>query len=207
MKRIFSIIFLSLSLIGILVGCSNSSETTEQSMPLGAYVMEESEDVLKPYLVLKENNEFSFTYSPLSGYFNIGSYEESDGKLILDTRDSEYKYVFKIEGKDLIFNLKESLEMPTDADLPDGAIFSFSEDYLADRAPFIGIGYDLDYKEKIFPNMTEEEIQEAIDKIMRAAREKAGKGEKFKITEEELEKLNITGLDPQYLDKIKISTE
>lgn len=76
-----------------------------------------------------------------------------------------------------------------------------------DKVPLIGIGYNLEYKSKIFPNMTDLEIDEVIDKIMIVAGERAKEGKKFKITEEELEKLGITGLDPHYLDMIKISTE
>ncbi|MBU5255368.1 hypothetical protein [Tissierella praeacuta] len=55
--------------------------------------------------------------------------------------------------------------------------------------------------------MTDLEIDEIINKITIAASERAKEGKKFKITEEELEKLGITGLDPYYLDMIKISTE
>jgi hypothetical protein len=76
-----------------------------------------------------------------------------------------------------------------------------------DKVPFIGIGYNLEYKSKIFPNMTDSEIDEVINKIIIAASERAKEGKKFKVTEEELEKLGITGLDPHYLDMIKISTE
>ncbi|MEY8417487.1 hypothetical protein AAK964_14490 [Tissierella praeacuta] len=76
-----------------------------------------------------------------------------------------------------------------------------------DKVPFIGIGYNLEYKSKIFPNMTDLEIDEIINKITIAASERTKEGKKFKITEEELEKLGITGLDPYYLDMIKISTE
>lgn len=157
-----------------------------------------------PYIIIFLNivHKFSFTYSPESSYWAIGSYEEDDGKLILKTIDGQFKYLFKIKDKSLIFNGKESLEK-----VPDGSIFTFNKDYLDERVGIIGIGYDLEYKDKIFPNMTELEIEEVIEKITVAAREKANEGEIFKITEEELERLDIEGLDPKYLDKMKISTE
>lgn len=91
-----------------------------------------------------------------------------------------------------------------------GMIFYISilnNNKLTEREPFIGIGYNLEYKDKIFLDMTDLEIAEAIDKITDAAKIKAKKGKRFKITEEELEKLDIKGLDPQYLNMIKISTE
>ena len=55
--------------------------------------------------------------------------------------------------------------------------------------------------------MTDLEIEEVIGRISIAAAEKVKKGEKFKVTEEGLDELHIIGLDPQYLDMIKISTE
>lgn len=206
MKRKFFISFSILVLIGILAGCTNNPERIEGDIAIGAYVMEDSVDILKPYVILKDNNEFSFTYSPESSYWAIGNYEEDGDKLILKTIDGEFKYVFKINDKNLIFNERESSEISLEK-VPDGSIFTFNKDYLDERVGVVGIGYDLEYKDKIFPNMTESEIEEVIEKIIVAAKEKANKGETFKITEEELERLGIKGLDPKYLDKIKISTE
>ena len=206
MKKKFFMSFLILVLIGILAGCTNNPETIEGDIAIGAYVMEDSLDILKPYVILKDNNEFSFVHSPESSYWAIGNYEEDDDQLILKTIDGEFKYVFQINDKNLIFNEKESSEIPLEK-VPDGSIFTFNKDYLDERVGVVGIGYDLEYKDKIFPNMTESEIEEVIEKIIVAAKEKANKGETFKITEEELERLGIKGLDPQYLDKMKISTE
>lgn len=77
---------------------------------------------------------------------------------------------------------------------------------LTERTPDFAIGYDLKYREKLFPYMTDLEIQEILGGILVAAIEKTSKGEKFEVTEEGLEILGIKGLDPQYLDVIKIST-
>ncbi|MDY0236563.1 MAG: hypothetical protein RBR71_11060 [Gudongella sp.] len=204
MKKALFLLFAII--LGVFAGCSNNPETIEHDVAVGTYVMESS-DALKPYVVLKDNNEFSFTYSIYSSYWAIGSYEENDGGLILKTMDGDFEYVFEIDEKDLIFNAKESSELPSYANITDGTIFGFNEDYLDEREPFIGIGYNLEYKDKIFPDMTDLEIQVVIGKISSAAAEKAKKGEKFKVTKEELEELQITGLDPRYLDMIKISTE
>lgn len=204
MKKALLLLFAII--LGTLAGCSNNPETIEHDAAVGTYVMESSE-ALKPYVLLKDNNEFSFTYSSDSSYWAIGNYEEVDGGLILKTMDGEFEYVFEIKEKDLIFNAKESSEVPSYANVPDGVRFSFDKEYLAERELLIGFYYDLEYKDKIFPDMTDLEIEEVIGRISIAAAEKVKKGEKFKVTEEELEELHITGLDPQYLDMIKISTE
>ncbi|MDY0236573.1 MAG: hypothetical protein RBR71_11110 [Gudongella sp.] len=129
MKRILYIMVLTLGLVGILVGCSNNPKSIEQKLTLGSYVMEaESADALKPFLILKEDNEFSFTYSYLSSYWPVGLYIEEGNILTLNTSDGKYKYVFKIENNALIFNSNESAEIPIYAEVPDGAIFSFNKD-------------------------------------------------------------------------------
>lgn len=204
MKKALFLLFAII--LGAFAGCSNNPETIEYDVAVGTYVMESSE-ALKPYVVLKDNNEFSFTYSIYSSYWAIGNYEENDGRLILKTMDGEFEYVFEINEKDLIFNAKESSEFPSYLNLPEGATFSFNEEYLAEREPLIGFYYDSEYKDKIFPDMTDLEIEEVISRISIAAAEKAKQGEQFKVTEEELDELKITGLNPQYLDMIKISTE
>lgn len=77
---------------------------------------------------------------------------------------------------------------------------------LTEQTPSFGISYDLEYKEKLFPNMTDLEIQDILGRIIAVAG-KTFQGEKFEVTEEELEILGIKGLDPKYFDKILISTE
>lgn len=201
------VIFLLLAIAFlVLPGCTDNPGEIEQTLPLGVYVMESSDD-LKPYVVLKENNEFSFTDSIYSSYLAIGTYEEDDGSLILRTIGDDFEYRFQIKDKELIFNAEESTRNPSNKNIPDGSVFRFNEDYLAGREPLVGLYYDAEYKDDIFPNMTDLEIEEVIAKISLAAKERAKEGEKFKVTEEELKELGITGLDPQYLDKIEISTE
>ncbi len=69
------------------------------------------------------------------------------------------------------------------------------------------MGYDLDYKQKIFPGMSDNEVSEVIGKIVQVAREEASNGKKIQITEESLNEYGIEGLDPNYLHMIQISTE
>jgi len=123
MKKLLFMKFLLLILTCVLVGCSNNPKTTEQYKPIRAYVMQESEEPIKPIVALEDRNKFTFTYSALSSYIAIGSYEVDDDNLILKTDDGKYKYIFKIEDNTLIFNAKESSEIPPFANVPNGAIF------------------------------------------------------------------------------------
>jgi len=123
MKRLLFMNLLLLVLMWGLAGCSNNPKTAEQYIPVGTYVMHESKEPLKPFVSLKDSNKYTFTYSGLSSYLAIGSYEENDGNLILNTDDGKFKYVFKIKERTLVFKAKESSEMPSFANVPDGAIF------------------------------------------------------------------------------------
>ena len=123
MRKIVFAKFLLLVLALVIVGCSNTPETADQYIPAGNYIMQESEEPSKPTVSLEDGNRFTFTYSLLSSYYAVGSYEIDDGNLILKTDDGEYKYVFKIKDNTLIFNAKESSEIPSYANVPDGAVF------------------------------------------------------------------------------------
>lgn len=204
MKKIFFMKFLLLVLIWVLVGCFNNSKTTEQDITIGTYVIQTSEDIIKSSVVLKENNKFILNYSGLINHMDTGSYEQGEGSLILKA-DSGLNYVFKIKDNTLIFDAKESLEMLEFENIFNGSIFSLDND-LTERTPDFAIGYDLKYREKLFPNMTDIEIKDILARILATAIQRTSNGEKFEVTEEELEILGIKGLDPQYLDVIKIST-
>ncbi len=130
MKNLYSMMFLFLILMGLLGGCSNEIKTTELNLPIGKYVLQESEQIMKPVVSLEDSNKFSFSYSMLSSYFNYGSYTEEDGNLILKTDDGMFKYVFKVKGNTLIFNSKESSEKegPLHTNVLDGSVFTFNND-------------------------------------------------------------------------------
>jgi len=122
MKKIF-ILVLSIVIVMGSSGCSDKSKTIEESIPVGDYVMEKSEEIIKPTIKLEDDNRFTFIYSALSSYIALGSYEVDDNNMILKTDDGQFQYVFKIKDKTLNFNSKESAEMPSYANVPDGAIF------------------------------------------------------------------------------------
>lgn len=89
----------------------------------GIYRWQESKEPVKPAVILKENNQFQFTYSVLSSYFALGTYEINDHKLILKTEDGKYTYTFEMKEDTLIFKQEESSAIPSYANLPDGAVF------------------------------------------------------------------------------------
>ena len=123
------VILIVIACILLLSACNNK---IEPELPIGNYVMEESDEFIRPTVSLKENKEFTFTYSLLSSYFANGIYEEDGNKLILKTDDGKYKYVFQIKDNTLIFNEKESSEIssyaesagaPFTKNVLDGSIF------------------------------------------------------------------------------------
>jgi len=122
MKRLLFMKLLLLILTCFLVGCSKNPKPAEQYIPIRAYVMQGSEEPIKPTVSLQDNNKFTFIYSAFSSYIAHGSYEVDKGNLILKTDDGKYKYVFKIKDTTLIFNKKESSAIPL-VNVLDGAIF------------------------------------------------------------------------------------
>ncbi len=132
-KKQAIILILLLYCLLLFSGCSKK---IEPPLPIGNYVMEESDEIIKPIVTLKENKEFIFNYSVLSSYFANGIYEEDGGNLILKTDDGKYKYVFEIKDNALIFNEKKSSEIlsyaesagdPSKKNVLDGSIFVLDE--------------------------------------------------------------------------------
>lgn len=132
MKKSVSLILFLIVLAYVLVGCSKSSQTTVQYVSVGTYLMQESEEPVKPSLLLEDTKRFTFNYSALSSYIAIGTYEIFNGNLILKTDDGKYKYVFEIKDTSLIFKAKESSEIPSFANVPDGAIFNAEKEVKVD---------------------------------------------------------------------------
>jgi hypothetical protein len=132
------------SLIGIIIVVvvaigllSNpKDEAGEVSIPIEKYVMEQSEEIAKPTVRLETDNKFVFNYSALSSYYATGSYQiDNDNSLILKTDDGKFQYVFKIKEKTLIFDSKESAEMPLYANIPDGSIFKLDNPSIVKNDP------------------------------------------------------------------------
>lgn len=132
MKKSVILILFMIAIAYALVGCSKSSQTTVQHVPVGTYLMQESEEPIKPSLLLEETKRFTFSYSSYSSYIAMGTYEIFNDNLILKTDDGKYKYVFEIKDTSLIFKAKESSKIPSFANVPDGAIFNSEKELKED---------------------------------------------------------------------------
>jgi hypothetical protein len=125
-KKIF-ILALFITIVIGLCGCFDKSETLEESISVGDYVMEKSEEIAKPTVRIKDDNKFIFNYSPISSYMALGTYEiDDDSNLLLKTDDGKFQYVFRVKERTLIFNSEESAEMPSYVSIPDGSIFKLN---------------------------------------------------------------------------------
>jgi len=127
MKK-FLIPFSVIIMIGLSLGYLIMSTS---DIPIGTYILNNSNnEVISPYVELKENNEFLFMYSTVSSYLPIGTYKIKDDILTLATRDKKNTYVFKIENGSLVFQADLSSEIPQYNgwnSVIDGDIFIYTE--------------------------------------------------------------------------------
>ncbi|MEL7656549.1 MAG: hypothetical protein AAGU75_11650 [Bacillota bacterium] len=114
----------------ILVGITEDDKKeiwpNNASIEAVVYELQETNEPVKPRVVLKDHEQFVFTYSSLSSYLPIGTYEINKDQLILETDDGKYQYVFEIKNNTLIFNKKESSSISL-GDVKDGSVFVIPE--------------------------------------------------------------------------------
>ncbi len=88
------------------------------------YSFWDGEDILHTASVsLHDDGTFQFEFSPLSSYIGFGSYRQEGDRLILETQDGKFTYVFTIEQDCLIFDGERSSDMVWFSGLTDGARF------------------------------------------------------------------------------------
>ena len=87
------------------------------------YCMRSSEEIIKPGFALFEDGTFSMTFSVVSSYIGIGTYEMTEDKLTLRTDDGKFVYVFDIVDDKMIFDAEASSEMVWFSDMKDGSVF------------------------------------------------------------------------------------
>ncbi len=119
MKKI-SLFVLTLLVLTVLSACS-SDKSAEVAVKV--YVMESSDDVMKPSLTLKDDGTCTFIYSGLSSYLPVGSYEINSNVLSMSTEDGRNIYVFDIRSGKLYFSESKSSPLPEFANVPDGSEF------------------------------------------------------------------------------------
>ena len=143
MKRILLIPIVLLLFLFVFVGCDNVLSQSSGSQSVNGtfntsaehmgednlqrvYIYKESDDVVKPSIILYGDNKVQFTFSAVSSYLGIGTYTIEDDFLVLNTSDGVYTYTFKIEGEDmdrLIFWADKSSESIHQGNFEDGAVF------------------------------------------------------------------------------------
>ena len=92
------------SAVLVLSGCA----ADEKEIKSGVYALqaEESEETaLNPYLKIDSGEErFEFFFDGLSSYMNSGEYSADGEKLICQTDDGKYNYVFEIKDDAFVFD-------------------------------------------------------------------------------------------------------
>lgn len=122
-----------------LYACTDNNEQGSTDIKEGTYILQKSEVVgILPNIVLKDDNEFTFTYSVLSSSIPSGKYQEKDNELILseDTgTDKAASYVFTIDDGKLVFQQEKSTALPAFAseEVYDGAVFVYAENIAKDN--------------------------------------------------------------------------
>ena len=95
---------------------------TANATPIRTYIFTGSEDIIKPSVTLFDNGVFSFTFSAISSYLGIGTYEIENDRLTLHTDDGQFTYVFDMVEDHLEFDAAASSEILWFSKLYDGAI-------------------------------------------------------------------------------------
>lgn len=124
MKKRFILMTAAMLLSVLLAGCAG--EETPWTPTLGEYAYADLEDVLPPSLILLEEGEFRFFYSPLSSYLPWGSYTVEEDRLICTIEgmvNDTPVYIFERSGENLVFRAGDSTPLPDYTDIPDGAVF------------------------------------------------------------------------------------
>jgi len=122
MKKILLIGGVLLLALALVITVMTLSEPEQE--PLRVYMWRESaEEVFKPSFVLFDDGTFSMTFSGYSSYAGYGTYTLSEDTLVLNTKDGNYTYTFKVLENGYAFDAANSSDNTHYAKLPDGAVF------------------------------------------------------------------------------------
>lgn len=118
----------SASSVNEIKGLENNNEDGQL-----LYEYKDSVDPVTPRIDLHKDGTCQFTYSVLSSYIAIGTYELTDKTLTIKTDDGDNIYVFEVQGTNFVFNASKSSRIPeyryssytdeTTCPVPDGAVF------------------------------------------------------------------------------------
>lgn len=100
-----------------------SDSGTANAKIIGEYIFKNSEEPIKPKIILYDNGMFQFIFSGFSSYVGIGKYTLNNGILTLNTDDNRFTYTFKASDDKLIFDAENSSDMLWLSDIYDGCVF------------------------------------------------------------------------------------
>lgn len=123
-----SLLSLLLSAVFLFSFVLTACDSKQAVIPVGAYVFEASEEIIKPSVTLHDDGKFTFMFSALSSYIGRGEYKIDSNELELITDDEKNKYVFTISEKGLIFNSGSSSSSLWHSDISDGVLFEPREE-------------------------------------------------------------------------------
>lgn len=191
------------------------------------YLAEESIEAFSPYYELLEfritdyrekevdgKTEAEFLYTIISKNYDRDPDTAGYIKEAKESGSEYYQQMYDeyLQPREMNFDFKVVMDEEDNMTLysnisPNGVEWEETRitDYiLTEETGFTGIGYDLDYKDKIFPEMPDKEVSAVLSRILDAARLETDKGEVFQLTEEIAEEYGIQGLDPEYMDLLEI---
>ena len=114
MKRIISITA-EIAICAVML-CSCGNQTLKATYTFG-------EDGNKSQITLNEDGTFEFVFSPSSSYLGIGKFTKEGDRLMLETSDGKYHYVFRITEEGLVYDDEASSGMHWFGDFSDGSLF------------------------------------------------------------------------------------
>ena len=109
LKICFAVVIL---LLASFCGCNKQQKEPELSS--GSYMLNQYEGAyMSPVIKLDtEKNTFSFHYDYLSSYYAYGKFTVSGSKVVAETDDGKYTYVFQIKDDEtIVFVQKGSSEI------------------------------------------------------------------------------------------------
>ncbi len=131
-KLWFSIIAIIILICVALVLGTNQIETKTIQDGVYTMVVEDDETVITDSQVYLGQGRFIFKYDPFSSYYNTGEYKIKGDKLILETEDGRFKFIFLIDGDNLIFQEKGSssvklIDSKSGVEIVNGSVFSLED--------------------------------------------------------------------------------
>lgn len=102
MKKIIICFLVSTLLLGTFCGCNQQQK--EPELLSGSYILNQPRGAYMCPLIDfdTEKNTFSFHYDYLSSYYAYGSFTVSGSKIVAETDDGKYTFIFKIKDDETI---------------------------------------------------------------------------------------------------------